>query len=147
MGQSVKCRYRANSEKNLLDNCNNCPNSDFCKSQAKTIFIVDDDVSQLIDAEEFFVNFGYDCKIFKTVLSALEGMSVFICDVLVSDIQIGDLDGLFLARFSSESNLANLIVLNSGLDYSEVDLPDRTYFFRKPVNLNKVNDFIISELG
>lgn len=142
MTQSFKCRYRSNSDKHLLENCDKCANSDLCRSQGKTIFIVDDDVDQLMDYEEFFINCGYDCKIFKTVISAMEGLSVFICDILLSDIQIGDIDGLFLARFSISHNLANLIILNSGRDYSGIELPDRVYFFMKPMDICHINDFI-----
>lgn len=147
MTQSFKCRYRANIDEHLLENCHNCANSDFCSSQGKTIFIVDDDVDQLIDYEEFFINSGYDCKIFKTVLSSLDGLSVFICDVLLSDIQIGDIDGLFLARFARTQNLADIIILNSGLNYGEKELPERTYFFMKPINLQKINDLILKNLA
>ena len=69
-------------------------------------------------------------------------LSVFICDILLSDIQIGDIDGLFLARFSRANNLANLIILNSGRDYSGLELPDRVSFFMKPIDIIYINDFI-----
>ena len=142
MGKEVKCRYRCNQQKLMIDVCGDCTSEDACINGAKSIFIVDDDRSQLTELYEIFSYLGYDCRHFSDSEAAIQKIGDIWCDILFTDIRMPGIDGIALAKFVQKEKLAELIILMSSTLSDHTLLSRGWLFFKKPIDVDLIHEEI-----
>lgn len=140
----IKCRYRSQSKFSFIQNCAFCKKKELCNSGSKSIFIVDDDINILAETEEYFANIGYDCYVFNSASEAIVSLTIFKCDIIISDYHMDPLDGLLLVNYVKKHNLSNLIILNSGVFNLHLHYLKGIHFFIKPIFLPNIIKLINS---
>jgi DNA-binding response OmpR family regulator len=83
---------------------------------ANNIFVIDDDVELTVLLEEFLSSHGYHVLIFNNPLKALDALlkkSHLLCDLVILDIMMPELDGFQVLRKIRESSNVPVIMLSA----------------------------------
>lgn len=108
----------------------------------KRIVIVDDDGDLLGEACEFLLLSGYLVHSCQSPLEAMVIIQSNEVDVLISDIEMPEMDGTALAKWTNEQHGTVQVILVSGLDKPDGQIDDKWSFFRKPIDFAKVCSLI-----
>ena len=104
----------------------------------KRIVIVDDDGDLLGEACEFLLLSGYLVHSCQSPLEAMVIIQSNEVDVLISDIEMPEMDGTALAKWTNEQHGTVQVILVSGLDKPDGQIDNKWSFFRKPIDFAKV---------
>lgn len=101
------------------------------------ILVVDDSEDNLILMMEFLTDLGHECRLANSGKMALEIISLESIDLIISDLQMEDGDGLWLlSKLKDQSESTKCIIVSS--DSSHTDEFYRGIgaagFFSKPLN-------------
>lgn len=100
------------------------------------IYIVDDDETNLILANEFLKEEFENVELFNNSWDVLNAIDNKIPDLLLSDIKMPDLNGIELNNILFEKNYNIPIILMTALDYNEYNSSSLNYYklglIRKP---------------
>ena len=83
---------------------------------ANNIFVIDDDVELTVLLEEFLSSHGYHVLIFNNPFKALDALlkkSHLLCDLVILDIMMPELDGFQVLRKIRESSNVPVIMLSA----------------------------------
>ncbi|MFK8138943.1 MAG: response regulator [Bdellovibrionales bacterium] len=111
---------------------------------SKTILVNDDDVMITEMLEKEFVRRGFGVICTHTSTEALEKIKKHSPDLIVTDVNLPDMQGTELAERLVQENIFIPIIAISG----EAKLNPQNYlFFEKPVSPRKLGEMITSHLG
>lgn len=101
------------------------------------ILIVDDYEANVASLSHFFEKLGFETDKAVNGQMALELIRENNYDVIVSDINMSEMDGISLARNVMKSVDYNVkIILTSANDYPQIK--DEFCFIRKPINIKEL---------
>lgn len=112
---------------------------------ARTVLVVDDEPLIRMSLAAFFEDEGYtvfEADSADMAISALESHAAI--QIVVTDVQMpGSMDGVKLAHFMRDRWPPTILIVSSGVAHlTAVDLPSRSAFVAKPVDLQRIVDEI-----
>lgn len=111
----------------------------------KILVIDDDDVSLKMFRNALRLN-GYDCKSYLSPLEALAEIKNTFYDIIFTDFNMPDLDGIELIREVRKVGEQNFLVLCSGFDDGTLENAAKKSgadgFMQKPINWQMLNELL-----
>ena len=94
------------------------------------ILVVDDSMDDLLFLEEFLTTSGYECRLANSGHMALEHLKIEKFDLVISDYQMDDGDGLWLIDEIKKNKIMTKVILLSTELFTSGD-----GFSPKPIDL------------
>lgn len=138
MGKVWKCRLDPLRADVMMHPCAACQTPELCQVCPKQIVIVDDDHDLLEEISDFLNFSGFIVHPHGSPFEAMSFMKAHAFDVLLSDIEMPGMRGTQLAAWLTERRPETQVILISGLNIAPTELGDGWSFFRKPVDLNRI---------
>ena len=117
----------------------------------KTLLIIDDEEGIIDEVKDFFTEEGFEVYAADTGKAGIDLIEKIKPDVLLLDIKLPDIPGLFILKTCKEISPATKVIVNTGyVDQAIIDEAERLgrdAFLQKPFNLERLQDEINRLLG
>lgn len=110
------------------------------------ILVVDDSADNLILMEEFLHNLGHCCRVARSGRLAMEVLSTESFDLIISDLNMADGDGIWLLeQLNGLAGAAKCIVVTNDLrfDSNYFKMKGALAYFSRPIHWDELQEEIL----